>query len=112
MNSTDRCRRVYGFEAMNTMEWAFNHAFEGLSEESKRQPNVRRDLALCIIRLFDQGESRPLRLSKMALATATIVTASDESVSSMEASLVEALLVSRSRETLTGSMWPPKVLPV
>jgi cytochrome P450 len=78
------------------MERAFDKAFEGLSQESKRQPNVRRDLALCIIRLFDEGESRPLRLSRMALATATIVTASDESVSSMEASLVETLLASRS----------------
>jgi hypothetical protein len=110
MNSTDTCHRVYGSEAMNTMEWAFNHAFEGLSEESKRQPNVRRDLALCVIRLFDQGESRPLRLSKMALATATIVTASDESVSSMEASLVETLLVSCSRATLTDGMLPPRAL--
>jgi cytochrome P450 len=104
MNSTDRCRRVYGSEAMNIMERAFDQAFEGLSQESKRQPNVRRDLALCIIRLFDEGESRPLRLSRMALATATIVTASDESVSSMEASLVETLLASRSPRALMGGL--------
>lgn len=51
---------------------AFDKAFKGLSEESKRQPNMHRDLALCIIRLFDEGEIKPLRLSRMALAMVTV----------------------------------------
>ena len=73
----DTSCRVYDPEAINSMAWAFDKAFEGLSEESKRQPNIRQDLALCIMRLFDEGEHRPLRLSRMALTIATIVTGSD-----------------------------------
>jgi hypothetical protein len=60
--------RVYDSRAINTMGWAFDKAFEDLSEGSKRRPNVRRNLALCVIRLFDEGESNPLQLSRMALA--------------------------------------------
>jgi hypothetical protein len=60
------------------MGWAFDKAFEGLSEEAKRQPNIRQDLAICIMRLFDKGENRPLRLSRMALFITTIVTGSGE----------------------------------
>jgi hypothetical protein len=48
-----------------------------LLEQAKRQPNIRQDLALCIMRLFDEGENRPLRLSRMALHITTIVTGSD-----------------------------------
>jgi len=72
MNSTDGRSRVYGPEALNTMGWAFDKAFEGLSQESKRQPNMRRNLAVCIIRLFDEGEVNPLCLSRMALAVVTV----------------------------------------
>jgi hypothetical protein len=60
--------RVYDSMAINTMGWAFDKAFEKLSEGTKRRPNMQRDLALCVIRFFDEGESNPLRLSKMALA--------------------------------------------
>jgi hypothetical protein len=53
------------------MGWAFDKAFEGLSEGSKQRPNMRRNLALCVIRFFDEGESNPLQLSRMALAINT-----------------------------------------
>lgn len=76
MNSTATRCGVYDSEAINKMGWAFDKAFEGLSAESQRQPNKRRDLALCIIRLFDEGENNRQRLSRMALATITIITAS------------------------------------
>jgi hypothetical protein len=71
MSSTDTRCRVYGPEAIETLGWAFDKALEGLSRESKRQPNMRRDLALCILRLFDSGENKPLRLSRKALAVVT-----------------------------------------
>lgn len=71
MNSTDTRCRVYGPEAIETMGWSFDKALAGLSRESKRQPTMRRDLALCIIRLFDEGENKPLRLSRNALAEVT-----------------------------------------
>jgi hypothetical protein len=50
------------------MGWAFDKALEGLSREFRRHPNLRCDLALCIIRLFDSGEHKALRLSRKALA--------------------------------------------
>jgi hypothetical protein len=77
MNSIETRCRVYDPGAVNTMGWAFDKAFAGLSEESKRQPNMRRNLALCIIRLFDGGEHAPLRLSRMALALSTTIIDSD-----------------------------------
>jgi hypothetical protein len=61
--------RVYDSIAINTMGWAFDKAFEDLSEGTKRRPNMQRDLALCVIRFFNEGESNPLQLSRMALAT-------------------------------------------
>jgi hypothetical protein len=76
MHSINTRCRVYDPEAVNTMGWAVNQAFEGLSEESKRKPYIHRDLALCILRLYDEGEHKRLRLSKMALANITIVAAS------------------------------------
>jgi len=48
MNSTDTRCRVYGPEAIETMGWAFDKALESLSQESKQQPNMCRDLALCM----------------------------------------------------------------
>jgi hypothetical protein len=60
--------RVYDSMAINTMGWAFDKAFEDLSEGTKRRPNMQRDLALSVIRFFDEGESNPLQLCRMALA--------------------------------------------
>lgn len=77
MNPTDTRCRVYDPEAVNMMGRAFDQGFEGLSEESKRKPHIRQDLALCIIRLFDEGERKPLRLARMAMTIATIATDCD-----------------------------------
>jgi hypothetical protein len=60
--------RAYDSTAIATMACAFNKAFGELSEGSKRRPNVKQNLALCVIRFFDEGESDPLQLSRMALA--------------------------------------------
>jgi hypothetical protein len=44
-----------------------------LFQKSKRQPHMRQELALCMIRVFDEGEIKPLRLSRMALAIVTVL---------------------------------------
>jgi len=61
--------RVYDSMAITTMGWAFDKAFEKLSEGTKRRPNMQRNLALAVIQFFDEGESNPLQLSRIALAT-------------------------------------------
>jgi hypothetical protein len=53
------------------MGYAFDQAFSGLSWQSRQQPYIRRDLALCIFRLFDGGERAPMRLARLALANVT-----------------------------------------
>jgi hypothetical protein len=50
---------------------AFDKAVRALSDKSKADENTRRNLACCIIRLFDKGENNPLGLCMMALATVT-----------------------------------------
>jgi hypothetical protein len=45
---------------------AFDKAVRSLSEPSQAEPNNRRHLALCIIRLFDEGERAPLHLAIIA----------------------------------------------
>ena len=54
------------------MGWAFDKALRGLSAETQREAHMRQDLALCILRLFDEGENDPLRLSTRALAILTV----------------------------------------
>src|SRR5688572_2861204 len=71
MHSPDTRCRVYDSRAIDTMGWAFDKAFEALSEGSKQRPHMRRNLALCVIRFFDEGESNPLQLSRMAVAIST-----------------------------------------
>ena len=63
--------RVYEPAALHTMGCAFDDAVEGLSIQSRQRPHMREELALCILRLFDSGETTPLRLSRMALAVVT-----------------------------------------
>jgi hypothetical protein len=71
MNSAvGRCR-VYDPEAINMMGQAFDRTVRCLSEQSKTNLHIRRNLALCIIRLFDEGESNSLCISKLALAIVT-----------------------------------------
>lgn len=63
--------RSYDPAAIHTMGYAFDEAFSGLSRQFRQQPNMRRDLALCIFRLFDEGERTPPRLARLALANVT-----------------------------------------
>ena len=60
--------RVYELEAINTMGRAFEKAVRSLSEQPKKDPNIRRQLAAGIMRLFDEGERAPLDLSLIALS--------------------------------------------
>ena len=71
MHSASMGCRAYEPAAINTMSWAFEAAFSGLSLQSRGGPNVRRDLAVCVFRLFNEGETLPLRLSRLALANIT-----------------------------------------
>ena len=68
MNSAEPRCRVYDPDALNTMGRAFDKAVEGLSQRSEADPNIRGNLARCIIRLFDEGERAPLDLSIIALS--------------------------------------------
>jgi hypothetical protein len=68
MHSPDTRCRVYDSTAIDTMGWAFDKALEDLSEGPNCQPNVRLNLALSVMRFFDEGESNPLQLYRMALA--------------------------------------------
>jgi hypothetical protein len=68
MNSTvGRCR-VYDPDALSMMGRAFDKAVKSLSTEAKADPNMRRNLARCILRLFDEGERAPLHLAIIALS--------------------------------------------
>ena len=67
MRAATGCR-VYGPVAIKTMGSAFEEAYSGLSAQSRQQRNMRRDLALCIFRLFDEGERTSSRLAMLALA--------------------------------------------
>ena len=68
MNSAEPRCRVYDPDALNTMGRAFDKAVEGLSQRSEADPNIRGNLARCILRLFDEGERAPLDLSIIALS--------------------------------------------
>ena len=68
MNSAQPLCRVYDPEALKTMGRAFDQAVKGLSQQSEADPNIRGNLARCIIRLFDEGERTPLDLSMIALS--------------------------------------------
>lgn len=69
MNLITSGGRIYDQDAIAAMGGAFDRAFAHLSDMAKKRPNMRSNLALCIIRFFDEGESNPLQLSRMALAT-------------------------------------------
>jgi hypothetical protein len=68
MNSAEPRCRVYHPDALSTMGRAFDEAVRGLSPEAKADPNIRQNLARCILRLFDEGERVPLDLSIIALS--------------------------------------------
>ena len=68
MNYAEPRCRVYDPDALEIMGRAFDKAFSGLSPQSKADTNIRQNLARCIIRLFDEGERSPLRLSIIDLS--------------------------------------------
>ena len=58
MNYAEPRSRVYDPAAFAMMGRAFDKAVKGLSPEAKADPNIRRNLARCIRRVFDEGEQR------------------------------------------------------
>jgi hypothetical protein len=62
-----RCR-VYDPDAISTMGRAFEKAVKNLSQQAKADSNIRRNIARCIIRLFDEGERAPSHLCIIALS--------------------------------------------
>ena len=68
MNHAEPRCRVYDPDALSRMGRAFDKAVRGLPPLSNADPNIRRNLARCIIRLFDEGERAPLYLSILALS--------------------------------------------
>jgi hypothetical protein len=68
MNYADTRCRIYDPDAISTMGRAFDKAVRDLSQQAKADPNIRRNVARCIIRLFDEGERAPLHLSIIALS--------------------------------------------
>jgi hypothetical protein len=68
MNYAEPRCRVYDPDALSMMGRAFDKAVKGLSPEAKADPNIRQNLARCIIRLFDEGIEAPLHLALIALS--------------------------------------------
>jgi hypothetical protein len=68
MNYAEPRCRVYDPDALSRMGQAFDKAISDLSPEVKADANIRRNLARCIIRLFDEGERAPVYLSVIALS--------------------------------------------
>ena len=56
MNYAEPRCRVYDPDALTMMRRAFDKAIKGLSPEAKADPNIRRNLARCMLRVFDEGE--------------------------------------------------------
>ena len=94
MNSAvGRCR-VYDPEALTTIGRAFDKAVRGLSEQSSRDPNIRRNLARCIIRLFDEGENNFLCISRLALVIVTSLPKAREQLGSPFSTSISVLIPS------------------
>jgi hypothetical protein len=68
MNYAEPRCRVYDPDALNMMGRAFDKAVRGLSSQARSDPNIRRNLARCILRFFDEGERAPLHLAIIALS--------------------------------------------
>jgi len=60
MNYAEPRGRVWDAAAITMMGRAFDKAFKGLSPEAKADPTIRRNLARCMLRVFDQGETARL----------------------------------------------------
>ena len=60
MNYAEPRSRVYDPAAFAMMGRAFDKAVKGLSPEAKADPIIRRNLARCMLRVFDEGETARL----------------------------------------------------
>jgi hypothetical protein len=58
---------VYDPKALTAMEMAFDVALDAFPDKDRSEARIRRELALLIIYLADQGETDPTRLSRSAL---------------------------------------------
>jgi hypothetical protein len=67
MNSSEKYCRAYYPWALQTMGRAFDTAVDALPADYERQQEARRELALVIIRSFDEGITNPAHLCKIAL---------------------------------------------
>ena len=61
-----KTQRVYPPETLTVMAAAFDQACQSLPKAVNGNDDVRRQLALVILRHVDQGEHDPIRLSEMA----------------------------------------------
>jgi hypothetical protein len=61
--------RVYDPRSLTAMRIAFDAALDGFPDKDRVSARIRRELALLIISLADQGETDPTRLSRLALVT-------------------------------------------
>lgn len=59
--------RVYPPELVTAMSTAFDNVCRCVSAKIHRDPDLRRHLALIILRHVDEGERDPQRLSELAL---------------------------------------------
>jgi hypothetical protein len=60
MDYVERHCRVYDPDTLAMMGRAFDKAAKGLSLEANADPNIRRNLARCMLRVFDEGENARL----------------------------------------------------
>jgi hypothetical protein len=60
MNYAEPRCRVYDSDAFTMMGRAFDKAVKGLPPEAKADPDIRRNLAGCMLRVFDDGETARL----------------------------------------------------
>jgi hypothetical protein len=58
---------VYDPKALTAMGMAFDVALDAFPDKDRSEARIRRELALLIIYLADQGETDPTRLSRLAL---------------------------------------------
>jgi hypothetical protein len=61
--------RTYDPKSLIAMGIAFDAALDGFPDKDRANARIRRELALLIIYLADQGETDPTRLSRLALVT-------------------------------------------
>jgi hypothetical protein len=67
MNSLGKHCHAYYPQDLRTMGWAFDTAFDALPADYKSLKGARRELALLIVRFFDEGVTDPAHLCRRSL---------------------------------------------